>query len=57
MNANFLFPTNGTTAIFEYFKFLETEIPAELSLIFHAGYRPDLGGELSLLAEGTMYAI
>ena len=44
MNANFLFPTNGTTAIFEYFKFLETEIPAELSLIFHAGYRPDLGG-------------
>lgn len=44
MNADFLFPTNDTTAIFEYFKSLETEIPAELSLIFHAGYRPDLGG-------------
>ncbi|KAI1762583.1 hypothetical protein GGR53DRAFT_415750 [Hypoxylon sp. FL1150] len=44
MNADFLFPTNETTTVFEFFKSLETTIPAELSLILNIGYRDSLGG-------------
>lgn len=44
MNADFLFPLNESTAIFDYFKSLETRLPAELALIFQTGYNIAYGG-------------
>ena len=44
MNADFLFPLNESTAVFQYFKSLETTQPAELALIFETGFNADLGG-------------
>jgi fumiquinazoline A oxidase len=44
MNADFLFPANASTAVFQYFKSLENNLPAKLALIFQTGYNLDFGG-------------
>jgi FAD/FMN-containing dehydrogenase len=44
LNADFLFPLNATQTIFHYFKSLENDLPAKLSLVFLATYAPALGG-------------
>lgn len=44
MNADFLFPLNETTAVLDYFKSLQTTLPAELALIFQLGYNAAFGG-------------
>ena len=49
MNADFLFPANASTAVFQYFKSLETDLPAELALILQTGYQTALGGVSWLL--------
>ncbi|KAL7916744.1 hypothetical protein GGI35DRAFT_474009 [Trichoderma velutinum] len=45
MNADFLYPLNESTAIFNYFKSLESTLPAELALIMSTGFNPSLGGQ------------
>ncbi|CAJ2502321.1 Uu.00g097150.m01.CDS01 [Anthostomella pinea] len=49
MNADFLFSINETAAVLDYFKSMETAIPAELSLIFHVGYKDSLGGAYAVV--------
>ena len=44
MNADFLFPLNESTAVFQYFKSLETTQSAELALILQVGFNAELGG-------------
>lgn len=44
MNADFLFPLNQSTAVFNYFKSLEATLPAELALIYQTGFNAALGG-------------
>ncbi|EHK97189.1 hypothetical protein M7I_7073 [Glarea lozoyensis 74030] len=51
MNADFLFPVNESTAVFEYFKSLEETLPAELSLILQVGYNINFGGSSVFFIE------
>ena len=44
LNADFLFAPNASEAILLYFKTLENDLPAELSLFVLATYAPQLGG-------------
>ncbi|EPE25298.1 FAD-binding protein [Glarea lozoyensis ATCC 20868] len=54
MNADFLFPVNESTAVFEYFKSLEETLPAELSLILQVGYNINFGG--TYIVVNAVYA-
>ena len=44
VNADFLFPVNGSSAVLEFFKSFEKDQPAELSLIMQMGYNSEYGG-------------
>ncbi|KAI4231750.1 MAG: hypothetical protein LQ349_005408 [Xanthoria aureola] len=54
VNADFLFTANQSTAVFEYFKSLETTLPAELALILQTGFNPQYGG--TYIVVNAIYA-
>lgn len=49
MNADFLFPLNESSSVFNYFKSFQNTLPAELALIFQTGYNAAFGGVNLLL--------
>ncbi|CAL8579516.1 hypothetical protein XPA_005256 [Xanthoria parietina] len=63
LNADFLFASNASRAILEYFKTFETGLPAKLSFIVLATYSPTMGGSVIIVnavyagseAEGAKY--
>ncbi|KAF9888976.1 hypothetical protein FE257_008146 [Aspergillus nanangensis] len=54
VNADFLFPLNGTSAVLNYFKSFEENQPAELSIIMQMGFSPQYGG--TYLAVNVAFA-
>jgi FAD/FMN-containing dehydrogenase len=44
VNADFLYPLNGTSTVLNYFKSFEKDQPAELSIIMQMGFNPEYGG-------------
>lgn len=56
VNADFLFTANQSTAVFEYFKSLETTLPAELALILQTGFNPQYGGVSRLFCPSAHQA-
>jgi FAD/FMN-containing dehydrogenase len=44
VNADFLYPLNGTSTVLNYFKSFEKDQPAELSIMMQMGFNPQYGG-------------